>query len=305
MKILISRSLTLFKDFYEHFRLGGPLVSLEFIWNKRITWNIADFQEFNDIENRGTSLSDTSAYVQICNLASENDEILKRFKSEINYMRILEHVDYPLGRSYLSKFADNFDLMNNLRTVSSLEVGKPRRYHFPKLGYMSPTQLRYTKILGELSDLFGSLDSFSIAEIGVGNGGQSFHILNMYDLSSYTYFDLPEVQKLVRRILEINKVEVNASFPDIFKLVPGSYDLVIANYSFSELREVDQRDYLDKVILNSKRGYMILNNIKPHDHETVSSSELLSMIPGSQILPEDPISHPDNQLLVWGHKRAT
>jgi hypothetical protein len=302
MRILLAKFFYFLRDFFRHFLLGGPVVLFDFIRNKTNSWNLSDLIDYSDIPTRGTSLSDTPAYVRICDLASQNVGILEKFKSEVNYMRILEHVDYPLGRRYLQEFKNNPQLVANLKKVSSREIGRPKKYHYPKLGRVSPTQLRYAKILGDLIDLFGDLDGFSIAEIGVGNGGQSLHLVNMYRVSEYTYFDLPEVQRLVERILEIDGVEIDASFPDIFSLTPETYDLVIANYSFSELRIEDQQDYMRNIMMNSKRGYLILNDIKPYGQASLNASDLLRMIPGSQILPEKPLSHSGNQLLVWGHQ---
>ena len=301
MKISKLKTINFLIDVWRHLKLGGPVVMLDFAWNKTNSWDLADSIAFKSDEGRSSSLSDTPAYVKVCKLASESDEVFRKFKSEVNYMRILEHVDYPLGRKYLSKIEDNPELIANLKMVSNKEIGSPKKYHFPKVGRVSPTQLRYAKVLCDLRNLFGSLDGFSIGEIGVGNGGQSLQIQSMYNLSKYDYFDLPEVQKLVRRILHLNEIDLNTSFPDVFNLTPNSYDLIIANYSFSELTASNQRDYLNSIILNSARGYMILNNIIPEGQETVSSSDLLAMLPGSEILPEDPLSHPDNELLVWGH----
>lgn len=302
MKIFVVKIFNFLRDFCCHFKLGGPVVSLDFIRNKMNSWNLSDLAEFGDADNRGTSLSDTPAYVLICKLASENDAILNRFKREVNYMRILEHVDYPLGREYLFQIQNDLRLITNLKEVASREIGNPKKYHFPKIGSVSPTQLRYTKILGDMTEFFGNLDGFSIAEIGVGNGGQSLHLINMYKIAKYSYFDLPEVQRLVKRILEVSSADVHALFPDIFNLIPGTYDLVIANYSFSELRVSEQRDYFANVMLNSKRGYLILNNIKPQGQENIGALELLGMVPGSEILVEKPLSHPNNQLFVWGHQ---
>jgi hypothetical protein len=305
MKISKTKIINFLIDAWRHLLLGGPVVVLEFAWNKTNSWSLADSFEFNGDERRSTSLSDTPDYVKLCKLASENDEILKKFKSEVSYMRILEHVDYPLGRKYLSKIENSPELITNLMQVSKSEIGSPKKYHFSKIGRVSPTQLRYAKVLYDLRNLFGSLDGFSVGEIGVGNGGQSLQIQNMYDLSKYDYFDLPEVQKLVGRILSLNRISMDASFPDVFNLIPNTYDLIIANYSFSELKASIQRDYLSNIILNSRRGYMILNKIIPQGQETVSSSDLLALLPGSEILFEDPLSHPANELFVWGHKLTT
>jgi hypothetical protein len=285
-----------------HALLGGPKVSIDFLMNKLNVWELESDPTISpDTKNRNTSLSDTIGYTRICQLAAEDPSVLKRFKSEKNYMRILECVDYPLGKLYFEEICDDDQLILNLKRVSAFEVGKPLKYHYPLLGRISPTSLRYAKVSGDLKRLFGDLSGFSIAEIGAGNGGQSIQICNMFNIKEYTFFDLPEVQALIRAILAKNGFRFNAVYPDIFCLSDMKFDLLIANYSFSELDIRTQGEYLQKIIRSSKRGYMILNDIKPINFETLPGTELQSLIPHSMLIPEVPQSHPSNQLLIWGH----
>lgn len=294
----VSRGVS---DFFLHWKTGGPLVALDFLGNKLNSWDITDYVDSQPMFTRLSSLSDTPNYVQICKYAAQDPSILRKFKSEVNYMRILEHVDFTLGRKYLHEIHGEKEILDNLRKVCSQEVGSPKKYHYSGLGKISPTQLRYAKILCDLKKFFGSLDGFRIAEIGVGNGGQSLHICNLFDIASYTYYDLPEVQDLVKTILKHAKMETETIFPDIFNLQSNSFDLVIANYSFSELRIDDQRNYLENVVIKSQRGYMILNDIKPNDWETISIEELGGLIPNAKLIEETPQSHPGNRLIVWGN----
>lgn len=289
-----------FLEFWRHFFHAGPLVAAEFVFNRFGTWDITDLLKYSETEIRNSSLSDTPQYLLICTEATKNTKVLTKFKSEKNYMRILEHVDYFLGRQYLEVIKKDSALINNLKRVASTEIGGPKKYSYPRIGRVSPTQIRYAKVLGDLEKLFGSLDGLNIAEIGVGNGGQGIHICNKYSVNSYTFFDLPEVQGLVKVILKNSGLTGTFNFPDIFDLREGNFDLIIANYSFSELRVEDQGNYLSKIIISCKRGYMILNDIKPEGMKTVSSEELLEMIPGSRVVAEIPESHPANRLIYWG-----
>ena len=84
------------------------------------------------------------------------------------------------------------------------------------------------------------------------------------------------------------------------ELSQKDYDLVISNYAFTELPRTIQNVYLNKVILNSKRGYITYNEITPKEYNSYKSDELIEMIPGARKLKEEPLSHPKNCLIVWG-----
>ena len=85
---------------------------------------------------------------------------------------------------------------------------------------------------------------------------------------------------------------------DEFRVVEP--DFVLSNYAFSELTRTNQDKYLKKVILNSPRGYITWNNLSPNGY---SLAELISVIPGSQTVPENPLTAEDNTIIVWGHSK--
>jgi len=84
------------------------------------------------------------------------------------------------------------------------------------------------------------------------------------------------------------------------ELSKRDYDLVLSNYAFTELPRAIQDVYLNKVILNSERGYITYNEITPREFNSCKSGELIEMIPGSRILKEEPLTHPKNCIIVWG-----
>ena len=71
-----------------------------------------------------------------------------------------------------------------------------------------------------------------------------------------------------------------------------------------ELPKELQKVYLNKVILNSKNGYMTMNTGNDIYFETKTSkyraSELLKLIKNSKIIKENPITAEKNYILVWG-----
>lgn len=84
-----------------------------------------------------------------------------------------------------------------------------------------------------------------------------------------------------------------------------SSDLFISNYAFTELIRPVQDTYFEKVIRNAKAGYITWNAPaiqKYHDYNTYSLEEFLKLIPTATILPEQPLTAPNNCIVVWGNK---
>jgi hypothetical protein len=79
------------------------------------------------------------------------------------------------------------------------------------------------------------------------------------------------------------------------------YDLVISNYAFSEFNRELQNEYLEKVILKSRSGYLLMNNGKTvngerllsqyGNNECITDIELLECIPGSQLITTNYLSN--------------
>jgi len=267
--------------------------------NRRKLWHLDVTDAI--VANNPKSLSEIDDYLTLCNLAANDDKYFKKFRSCSSYRAILENVDGKSGDvicSVIKRYG--FDV-NSFSHLWHSEIGDPYKYHFPKLGLVSPTELRYTKIIVELELLFGKLDSFVISEIGVGFGAQGGQILNTYKVSSYEFIDLPQPLSLVERYLQKIKSIERVVLTESGKVRRNQRDLVISNYAFSELNSDLQEYYFDNVISHSKRGYVIYNHITPDGYGTMSAKEFANRIPGAEIFSESPLSHPGNVLVAWGH----
>ncbi len=233
-----------------------------------------------------------------------NSRAMRRFRRVYDYREILEHVDYSLGREYIEHAN-----LNDPQVWSSLNefkrndiLGKPRTFYFEEIGRISPTTLRYIAVATDIRREFGNSKLTRIVEIGGGYGGQAAILrrLNMWD--EYFIFDLPEVQDLIQRYLSFIGIGMT-DFPKIDTVNSFEYDLVISNYTFSELPRRIQDEYLDKVILKARRGFMLMNSGKSNatgrSDGKISAEELQRIIPNLRELPEVPLTSPDNYLLVW------
>ena len=234
---------------------------------------------------------------------------LKRFRRIYNYREILEHLDYKDGKEYLAELITLKQYTPNEINRFKLNdtFGNPRKFNYQNLGFISPTTLRYVQVATDIHSKFEMNKIKNIVEIGSGYGGQ-IAILNVLDLhkkNNYFVFDLPQVQILVEKYL--NKISQNqVNFLNIQNFEYGDFDLVISNYAFSELPFKLQEAYLNKVLRNSKNGYLIMNsgvgNITGRSGGKMSLEYIKSKLPNVEIFHERPLTGSDNYLIVWRNK---
>jgi hypothetical protein len=265
-------------------------------------WSMKDGKVKAELATGSISGMDGS-YLNIVELAVAEKRYFSKFKSNREYREILEHVNREQGSEYLNIMGGYGTAQKGLVDFCKQDVSKPFRYTYAKFGRVSPTNLRYAKITLDLEKLFGSTKNFKIAEIGIGYGGQCLAVSQQNAFSSYTFYDLPQVIRLSRKYLKLFDTDQFQISDGDFS-VESNYDLVISNYAFSEITRDLQERYMSSVVLKSKRGYVIYNDIGTSGFDTMSIEEFVSRIPGSVMLNEAPLTHPRNKLVVWGHTRT-
>jgi len=250
-----------------------------------------------------TSISDSNQYRDTCKLAFDDDNIFKDFKNNSIYKEILEHTTHDQGRKYFDIISKNNP---NLLTSEYIDkvlfndaLGNPDKRMYDDI-LISASSLRYLKVISDLLDFFGDLNGMDIIEIGVGYGGQSLLINSLFDVKSYTLVDLNEVLQLSGKYLGNFNIK-NLHFYNQFELPDNNYDLVISNYAFSECTKETQDVYIDKILNNSKHGYMTNNNISHiFNVNSYSGSDLLKHINTDvKVYNEVPLTHADNYMLIW------
>lgn len=242
-------------------------------------------------------------YKRFCQSAAAQDEIFKLFKSHDDYTPMLEHVTDSQGYEYLNVIKDRnpqlIDLIDKFKNND--KYGSPNTYEYNKIGRISPTTLRYIKVLSDLIDLFDSVENENIIELGGGYGGQCFIISCLFNYNSYTIVDLPEVTPLINRYLATTGVSkaTAVTIPDLKENM--SYDLFISNYAFTELPKALQVEYMRKVVNRSTHGYITCNFISEDCGITsMGKDEMLGQLNHKYtIIDEFPKTHPKNFLLVW------
>lgn len=275
-------------------------VQVDRLNNRLKLWKISQIADL--ASNNPESLSELDDYLTLCKLASQNTSYFKKFRSCKSYRAILENVDGVAGEELVNAITNLGRTAEEFSHLWHPEIGRPYTYHVSNLGRISPTELRYSKILCELDLFFGSLNDFSISEIGVGFGGQGGQIMQSNSVREYEFIDLKEPLELVNRYLTTIQAAGKKVFTQPQDVQERERDLVISNYAYSELNQELQEFYLNKVLSKSKRGFVIYNHITPTEYKTMSAKEFAKRIPGSEVFEEKPLSHPGNVLVVWGHK---
>ena len=256
-----------------------------------------------------SSISDTDNYRLACLEAANNEKSFSIFKQDSRYKEILEHTDYRTGLLYLEEIKKNTKIFESIKNFSANDrLGDPEVFIFPGIGLFSPSTLRYVKVLADLVKKFKTLSNLEITEIGGGYGGQCLIIHQHADPKSYRIFDLPEALLLTERYLKksnVKKTELcTLEKPIVLCKSSGlESDLLISNYAFSEINCRIQKTYLEKVIMNSKKGYMTINSISeacgvdsmPFNH-VIRTLEARGPV---QVEKEKPLTFPGNQIIWW------
>jgi len=253
------------------------------------------------------SISDTSNYKSICYNAATNEDSFNSFKRHADYNSILEHVNEQEGGQYLEYINQHFPEYKEYldKFKENDNVGGPVMFNYGEVGMISPTTLRYIKVLADLKKLFGSLDDFRIVEIGCGYGGQCKIINDYFKPKEYLLFDLPESNMLIKKYVEKQGLS-NTKILSLEEFNPEpteSFDLIISNYALSEIRTDIQMEYFNKIISRSKRGYLTLNFIGHiFGVNTLNKEQIFDILSKNYKigeLREEPLTEANNTIVFW------
>jgi len=284
--------------------LQDELLALKTTGINALVDNAINFQRAWSLHNReiqglgkSESLSDNNSYLSLVDLSIRNGQYFKKFKANREYRKILEHVTRRFGREYWEIIKRYEGVNSRLNTFICADFCNPYRFTYPGIGRVSSTNLRYAKIALDLEKLFGSTKPLNIIEVGIGYGGQAIAINELNGFTSYQLVDLPEVQRLAEKYIETFYPSIVPKLSSTLK----NWDLLISNYAFSELSREIQEEYIAKYIMNSKKGYVIFNDITDNQFSTFSVAEFIERVPGAKMFKEIPLTYPRNKLVVWGH----
>jgi hypothetical protein len=230
----------------------------------------------------------------------ENDDRFSNFKQDPIYTTILEHTSKDQALQYINYIErSKLDLTKISKLKSNDEQGSPslQQYNNEIFDNISPSTIRYIKVLSEIVDIFTHLNGKDVIEIGVGYGGQCKVIMDYFNVNSYQLVDLDVVLELSKKYLsKYNYSNVYFNRPYLDK-----YDLVISNYAITECNRDTQLKYIDNIVNVSRHGYITCNYISDvFNVNSLSKEEFISKINKNIFIqPETPQTHTNNFLLIW------
>lgn len=229
-----------------------------------------------------------------------DSEVFAEFRRNPAYTTALEHVSEEHGREYLRLLSAEGRAGRNIGEAAKNDtVGGPVTIRLDSGLAISPTTLRYLKVADDVEKLFGCLDGADVIEIGVGYGGQCRILDSLFNIKSYTLVDLKPVLNLAEEFLSYFPLRCTLRFLTMNELLHQPYDFALSNYAFTELSREFQQVYLTKAVTNSRSGYITYNDIAPPAFRTLSCDELCQRL-GASTIPERPLTHPRNCIIVWG-----
>ena len=255
------------------------------------------------------SSSDNGEYPELALKAALDPATFSVFRRHHKYTGILEHVSRKEGEQYLNIIREKYKMKDDeifqiLRPL--MKVGNPKLLRIKGLSNkISTTGLRYLKIALDIKKITGS-NIGNVVEIGCGYGGQAIILDQLLEIESYTFYDLWQVNLLIKRFIEDSnfntKYTISTIREDSFKC-RNSWDFCISNYAFSELPKAIQEIYINKILNKTKKGFMLMNSGVSGKFGNIrnnSQKELLNRLRNATINNEIPLTHKNNYLLTWG-----
>jgi hypothetical protein len=220
-------------------------------------------------------------YTQLCEIASQDDEMFKVFKSHPDYSYVLEHPNYnEFGKQFLATIKTQCAELNLVLPWDKIIVndflGTPEVFSYNLTDELttdvSPTTLRYVKtaiqILSHLQNKYNG-DDIDVVEIGGGYGGQAFVLFTLASLfnvtiKSYTMFDLEASSNLQRKYISSLSEQIPSELFDFRQYNKSSFEVkdnsfVISNYSLAEVDESVKQCYFNNLFKHISRGFLCWN----------------------------------------------
>ena len=201
-------------------------------------------------------------YISFVKTINETNIQNINFKTNYQYNKILEHVDYEQGKEYLKLIENEFDYVTFDNINDFVKIND--KHGYPKLEIFvnkdgknvtsSATSLRYIYHSLIILDYYKNTQLLSMVEIGCGYGGL-FLAINYFSnllnikIENYYLIDLPEVCNLTDNYLKLNKenIRINYSLNNCYeygKNINENNLFLISNYCFTEIEDGHRKNYI-------------------------------------------------------------
>lgn len=238
--------------------------------------------------------------------AAEDQESFAEFKRHPLFNLHFEEVSYDQGKEVFEQINAKYPhlLTHAEKFRENDKLGNPRIYEFGKLGLFSPSTLAYMKIAGDLEKEFGSLEGWSVVEIGSGYGGQCKILSDLFHFKEYALVDMPSFLALSRKYLNELQIQDVAFIPIDEMDHSKTYDLVISHYTFTQSDRRVQKQLIKNVLKQCKNGYLVCHfppkyfGVRPLLREELVQ-ELQKFASNLTIFPEEPLRGQNNCIITW------
>ena len=264
-------------------------------------------KSFKDQEHK--SASDNGEYPELALKAALDPATFSVFRRHHEYTGILEHVSRKEGEQYLNIIRGKYKIKDDeiFQILKPLmKVGNPKLLRLRGLSKkISTTGLRYLKIALDIKKITGT-NIGNVVEIGCGYGGQAIILDKLLEIESYTFYDLWQVNLLIKRFIENSTFSTKyntSTIKEDSSNCRNSWDFCISNYAFSELPKALQETYINRILNKTKKGFMLMNSGvsgKFGNINNYSQKELLNIFKNASIQNEIPSTYKNNYLFTWG-----
>jgi hypothetical protein len=224
-----------------------------------------------------------SDYLNFVNTITDATIINSSFKSNHNYMGILEHVSKSQGNDYCklvneltkSLFPElTTEHINGFIAIND-KFGNPEKHNLQLSNTTincSPSSLRYIYHSLLVLDYYRKIEQPTcMVEVGCGYGGLFLainyfaNILNI-QINHYYFIDLPEICSLIKNYLSLHRGKINISYS-----VHSAYNygreidtkdlFLISNYCFTEIEKEHRDQYIELLFPKTSSGFIIWQTI--------------------------------------------
>lgn len=193
-------------------------------------------------------------YFEFVKYALTDQFVWDNFKCNLDYISIVGTPTPERIEHFLKKIKEYPEIVAKMDEFRANDTYGHPPYIYPDWNVSMGT-LRYIHSLCDLKKQFGTLDNMTIAEMGVGYGGLAFVISTYFKPKAYHLIDLPDVQKLSMKYLELLKISATTEPP------PEEVDLFISEFCLSEFDDEDLYKFYDMYVAKAHNAYLQMNLI--------------------------------------------
>lgn len=260
----------------------------------------------------GTETGDV--FFDFCSNATKNDLYFRTFRRNPKFTNIVISGKQWHGEKHIQRLTESGSpLLQKMTEFRKNETyGSPVVYMYSVYGRFAPDTLRYVNSLFEMVREFGEMENWDMIELGGGYGGLCRIISCYVSYQNYTLVEVPQVLELAKKWLQKHAL-TNIKFlhPAQFSESTDeqeekqTYDLLISEYSLSEMDEDGINYYFRHLVCRSRNCYLAMN-IWEEDKKTKFVERLRSTFMVVKELSAYPTTEWPNYILIGkGNKELT